>query len=407
PKAFEEGVPFDGSSIEGFTRISESDMYLKPDPENVLVYPWESSTSNGLTYKNAGVICDVYQPDDTHFNGDPRWCLKQVAEKARKSGYKMYTGPEPEFFLFERDPKSSSPILTDRGSYFDLIPVDKGEQTRKDIVIDLEKVGFHVETAHHEAAPSQHEIDFQYEEALHTADHLSTFKTTTKTIALQRGLHATFMPKPLPQENGSGMHTHISLFKDGDNCFYNPNKPYNLSDMGLHFIAGIIDHIDAITALANPTVNSYKRLVPGYEAPVNVSWGQVNRSALIRIPSTNTPEVSTRIELRSPDPTANPYLAFAAILRAGLEGVEKGLQPPEPVDEDIYNMASETKKERRIHTLPQTLGEALDHLEKDELIQETLGPHIYPKYLKAKRTETKEYNTIVTDWEIDKYMTYY
>jgi len=407
PKAFEEGMPFDGSSIEGFARISESDMYLKPDPDSVLVYPWASHTKGGEAYKNAGIVCDVCTPEGEPFVGDPRWILRRVQGEAGEMGYSLYAGPEPEFFVFEREGEEPSTILHDRGSYFDLVPIDRGEKTRKDIVISLEKMGFCVEAAHHEVAPSQHEIDFQYDEAIRMADDIMTFKTTTKTIALQHGICATFMPKPLAGENGSGMHVHLSLFEDGKNCFYGADKPYHLSDEALHFTAGIIEHIDAITALTNPTVNSYKRLVPGYEAPVNISWGQVNRSALIRVPATNTPEVSTRIELRSPDPTANPYLAFAAILKAGLQGIKEELTPPQPVDEDIYNMSMQAKEEKEIGTLPGSLGEALQALEEDDLIQQALGSHVTEKYLQAKYSEEEEYKKIVTDWELEKYMKYY
>ena len=406
PKAFEEGIPFDGSSIEGFARISESDMYLQPDPDSVIVYPWESSTTGGENYRNAGVICDVFTPDGEPFQGDPRWVLKNIMGEAKEMGYEMFVGPEPEFFLFS-EMEDYAPILHDNGSYFDLVPVDKGERTRKEIVISLEKIGFQVETAHHEVAPSQHEIDFQYDEALKIADQIMNFRTTTKTIALFRDLRATFMPKPLPGENGSGMHTHISLFSGDKNVFYKKSNPYKLSDIGLHFIAGIIEHIEALTAITNPTVNSYKRLVPGYEAPVNISWGRVNRSALIRIPSTNTPEISTRIELRSPDPSANPYLAFAAILKAGLHGIKEKIKPPKPVDEDIYNMSTSMKEERKIESLPSSLGRALDALEEDELIQNALGPHITEKFIKAKREEEKEYKKSVSEWELKKYIHYY
>lgn len=406
-KTLEEGMPFDGSSIEGFARISESDMYLKPIPESVTVYPWISTTSSGEKYRNAGIMCDVLTPEGEEFEGAPRQALKSVLRQAKQQGYKMFVGPEPEFFLFTSEGETPSPTLHDEASYFDLVPIDKGEQTRKEIVMSLEKIGFQVEAAHHEVAPSQHEIDFEYEEALGMADDLMTFKTTTKTIALKHGLQATFMPKPLTEENGSGMHTHISLFKNGSNCFYDSDNPYQLSTTALHFLAGITHHIDAITAVANPTVNSYKRLVPGYEAPVNVSWGRVNRSALIRIPSTNSPEVSTRIELRSPDPTANPYLAFASILKAGLHGIEQGMSPPDPIDEDIYNMSPEVKQRRDITTLPQRLYASLKALENDNIIQEALGPHITAKYLQAKKTEQREYQQKVTDWEIQKYMKYY
>lgn len=406
PKAFEEGIPFDGSSIEGFARISESDMYLRPDPDTVIVYPWESSTTEGEEYHNAGVICDVFTPEGEPFRGDPRWVLKQAMKDAEEEGYKMFVGPEPEFFLFS-ETEDLSPVLHDDGSYFDLVPIDKGEKTRKEVITSLEKIGFQVETAHHEVAPSQHEIDFQYDEALKIADQIMNFRTTTKTIALFRDLQATFMPKPLSGENGSGMHTHISLFSNGKNIFYKDSNPYKLSDKGLHFIGGLIEHIEALTAVTNPTVNSYKRLVPGYEAPVNISWGRVNRSALIRIPSTNTPKESTRVELRSPDPSANPYLAFAAIFKAGLHGIEEKIDPPNPVDEDIYKMSSSKKREMEIDSLPQSLGRALDALENDQLIQEALGPHITEKFIRAKREEEKEYMTSVGKWELKKYMSYY
>ncbi|MBS3814544.1 type I glutamate--ammonia ligase, partial [Candidatus Bipolaricaulota bacterium] len=402
PKALKEGVAFDGSSIEGFARIFESDMYLHPDVDTLTIYPWESETSEGEKYRNARIICDVHKPDGDPFEGDPRYALKKVQGEAGSRGLEMFAGAEPEFFMFrsngENELRNSSTALHDQGGYFDLMPVDKGEEARKDIVISLEKMGFEVETAHHEVASSQHEIDFRYDEALTLADQLITFKTTTKTIALKHGLNATFMPKPYERINGSGMHTHISLTEDGKNCFYEPDNPYELSDKALHFIGGLIEHIDAITALTNPTVNSYKRLVPGYEAPVNISWGRHNRSVLIRVPHTSTPKTSTRIELRSPDPTANPYLTFTAILKAGLHGIEEGIEPPEPVEEDLYEMKDGTKEERGISSLPESLTKALDALEEDEVITDAIGSHILEHYLRAKRTEAREYQVNVTDW---------
>ena len=408
-KAFAEGVPFDGSSIEGFARISESDMYLSPDPDTVRVFPWKSRTSDGLEYKNASVVCDVCTVEGEPFAGDPRWVLKRAQKRAADLGLKMFVGPEPEFFLFKQNGDPSSTILHDRAGYFDLAPVDKGEETRKDIVISLEKMGFKVEAAHHEVAPSQHEIDFQYDEAVNMADDIMTFKATTRTIALKHGLNATFMPKPYSKENGSGMHTHISLadVESEENVFFSSSAPYNLSEKALSFVGGLIEHIGALTAVTNPTVNSYKRLVPGYEAPVNISWGQRNRSALIRVPATSTPQSSTRVELRNPDPTANPYLAFAAILSAGLHGIEAGIKPPEPVDEDIYNMDDAVKESRAIGALPGTLGEALDALEADEVVREALGEHVLENYLRAKRAELEEYRINVTDWEKERYMKYY
>lgn len=411
PKALKEGVAFDGSSIEGFARIFESDMYLHPDVDTLTIYPWGSETSEGEKYSNARIICDVHKPDGDPFEGDPRYTLKKIQREAGSKGLEMFAGTEPEFFMFrsngENELRNSSTELHDQGGYFDLMPVDKGEEARKDIVISLEKMGFEVETAHHEVASSQHEIDFRYDEALALADQLITFKTTTKTIALKHGLNATFMPKPYEKINGSGMHTHISMTKGGKNCFYEPDNPYELSDRALHFIGGLIEHIGAITALTNPTVNSYKRLVPGYEAPVNISWGRHNRSVLIRVPHTSTPETSTRIELRSPDPTANPYLTFTAILKAGLHGIEEGIEPSEPVEEDLYEMKDGKKEERGIGSLPSSLTRALDALEEDEVITEAIGPHILDHYLRAKRTEAREYQVNVTDWEIEKYMKYY
>ncbi len=410
PRALKEGQAFDGSSIEGFARICESDMYLYPDINTLRIYPWKSTTGQGKEYANARIICDVQTPNGKPFDGDPRYVLKKTQQEAGQRGLKMFTGPEPEFFMFKNDSEewgNSSTIFHDQGGYFDLMPVDKGEETRKDIVISLQKMGFEVEAAHHEVASSQHEIDFRYDEAVNMADHLITFKTTTKTIAIQHGLNATFMPKPYKKENGSGMHTHISLTENGNNCFYNSDHPYGLSDKAFHFIGGLLEHIDALTALTNPTVNSYKRLVPGYEAPVNISWGRHNRSVLVRIPYTSTPETSTRIELRSPDPTANPYLAFAGILKAGLHGIQEEIQPPEPVEEDIYEMDRLTKEERGIGSLPETLADALDALEEDDLIADAIGPHILENYLRAKRTEVREYRINVTDWEIEKYMKYY
>lgn len=410
PRALKNGQAFDGSSIEGFARICESDMYLYPDVNTLRIYPWRSTTGQGEEYANARIICDVQTPDGEPFEGDPRYMLKQAQEQAGKKGLKMFAGTEPEFFMFKNDSEewgNSSTIFHDQGGYFDLMPVDKGEETRKDIVISLEKMGFQVEAAHHEVASSQHEIDFRYDHAVNMADHLITFKTTTKTIAIQHGLNATFMPKPYKKENGSGMHTHISLTEDGKNCFYNPDHPYGLSDKAFYFVGGLLEHINALTALTNPTVNSYKRLVPGYEAPVNISWGRHNRSVLVRIPYTSTPESSTRIELRSPDPTANPYLAFAGILKAGLHGIEEEIQPPEPVEEDIYEMDKLTKEERGIGSLPETLADALAALEEDEVIADAIGPHILENYLRAKRTEVREYRINVTDWEIEKYMKYY
>ncbi len=402
-ETLEKGIAFDGSSIEGFVRIFESDMYLKPDPSTLAIYPW--TEGNG---KTARLICDVLRPDGSPFEGDPRYVLKRAIAEAAQEGFTMYAGAEAEFFLFRQDPSGHPSLeLHDKGGYFDLMPVDQGEETRKAIVEALEHMGFEVEAAHHEVAPSQHEIDFRYADALRTADNIVTFKFVVKTVAMQHGLHATFMPKPIAGINGSGMHTHLSLFRDGVNAFYDPSDPYNLSDVAKGFLAGLIEHIDAITAIANPLVNSYKRLVPGYEAPVNVSWARINRSALIRVPASNTPETSTRMELRSPDPSANPYLLYAVVLMSGLDGIRRGLTPPEPVEENIYALTEEQRAEREIKTLPGSLEEALAALERDEVVKSALGSHILEHYLEAKRREIEEYRTRVTPWEIDRYLKYY
>ncbi len=406
-EVLERGIPFDGSSIEGFARISESDMYLKPDPETFAIYPWSLGNKNERT---ARLICDVYTPDEEPFPGDPRYCLKRQIAKAAEKGYRMLAGPEPEFFLLKLGPDGRPTLdLHDRGSYFDLMPVDLGEETRQAIVIALEEMGFEVEAAHHEVAPAQHEIDFRYTDVLRTADNIITFKMVTKTIALSRGLYATFMPKPIRGINGSGMHTHISLWsiKEDRNAFYDPNDKYGLSKVAYHFMGGVIAHIRALTALTNPLINSYKRLVPGYEAPVNVSWARINRSALIRVPASNTPETSTRIELRSPDPTANPYLAYAAVLAAGLDGIKNEIEPPPPVEENIYELTPKERAERQIATLPASLEEALEELKRDEVVKEALGEHIYQRFLAAKYQEIEEYRTVVTRWEIDRYLEYY
>jgi len=402
-EVLEKGISFDGSSIEGFVRISESDMYLRPDPETFTVYPWSEEGK-----RTARLICDVYTPDGEPFRGDPRYCLKRAISQAGELGYRMFAGPEPEFFLLHLD-EHGRPTLTpqDQGSYFDLLPLDRGEETRAEIVRALTEMGFEIEAAHHEVAPAQHEIDFRYSDVLKTADNIVTFKQVTKTIALSKGLYATFMPKPIPGINGSGMHTHISLFQGERNAFYDPEDRYNLSETAYHFMGGVIEHIHAITALANPLINSYKRLVPGFEAPVNISWARINRSALIRVPDSQTPETSTRLELRSPDPAANPYLAYAAILAAGLDGIKRKSEPPPPVEENIYEMSTEEREERQIATLPGSLEEALAALKQDEVIKDALGEHIMEKFLTAKEQELQDYRTMVSRWEIERYLQYY
>lgn len=398
-KALKDGILFDGSSIDGFVRIEESDMLLRPDPNTFAILPW---TTNGV--KSARLICDVHLPNGEPFEGDPRYRLKLVVEKAAKMGFKAFAGPEPEFFLLKRDEKTRHPILEllDQGGYFDLLPIDFGEEARKDMVIALEKMGLQVEASHHEVAPSQHEIDFKYDCILNTADNVQTFKFVVRTVALFHNLHATFMPKPFFGINGSGMHTHMSLFKGDQNAFHDPVKPFELSDICLHFIAGVLKHSKSITAITNPTINSYKRLVPGYEAPVNIAWSVGNRSALIRVP--NVRGKATRIEYRSPDPTCNAYLAFALILAAGLDGIENKLVPPQAVDENIFKLESSEKSKLKIEQLPKNLEEALEYMQKDPLIKEVLGEHIYKKFLQLKKREWFEFSTSVTNWEIERYL---
>lgn len=402
-EVLDRGLSFDGSSIEGFVRISESDMYLRPDPGSFAVYPWSKEGR-----RTGRLICDIYTPSGEPFGGDPRHCLRRAIARAAELGYRMFIGPEPEFFLLHLDDQGQPTVTPqDQGGYFDLLPIDRGEGTRAEIVRSLTEMGFEVEAAHHEVAPAQHEIDFHYTDALRTADNIITFKQVTKTIALSHGLYATFMPKPIAGINGSGMHSHISLLQGSKNVFYDPHDRYNLSEVAYHFMGGIIAHICAITALANPLINSYKRLVPGFEAPVNISWARINRSALIRVPDSQTPEASTRLELRSPDPSANPYLAFAAILACGLEGISRKTEPPPPVEENIYELSTEERNERRIATLPGSLEEALHCLREDEVVKEALGEHILERFLEAKERELADYRMAVSRWEIDRYLQYY
>jgi len=396
--AFDKGIMFDGSSIEGFVRIEESDMYLKPDPDTFAVLPWTSEN-----IKSARLICDVYTPDGKPFEGDPRYRLKVVREKAKKMGFSVFAGPELEFFIIPADDEGK-PILRflDSGSYFDLLPLSKAEELRRDAAVALRKMGILVEASHHEVAPSQHEVDFKYSDILKTADNTQTVKLVIKTMAIFHGFHATFMPKPFFGVNGSGMHVHMSLFKDGKNAFYDPNDPLGLSDTLRKFVGGLMKHARAITAITNPTVNSYKRLVPGYEAPVNIAWSVGNRSAMIRVPKARGE--GTRIEYRAPDPSCNIYLAFAVMVSAGLHGIEEGIEPPPPVEENIYRMPPERKKELKIMPLPGSLKEAIEEMEKDPLIREVLGDHIYEKFLETKEREWREFTVHVTDWELKKYI---
>jgi glutamine synthetase len=398
-KAFTEGIYFDGSSIEGYVRIQESDMRLKPDPETFAILPWRDGRS-------ARLICDVIDTSTGEpFEGDPRYVLKQALERAEEMGFKVNAAPEPEFFLFEEDEEGRATTKTnDAGGYFDLAPKDLASDVRRDIIYGLESMGFEIEASHHEVAQGQHEINFEYDDALTTADNVGTFRTVVRAIAAQHDLHATFMPKPIARINGSGMHTHLSLFtEDGDNAFHDEDDEFNLSATAKQFLAGILEHAPAITAVANPTVNSYKRLVPGYEAPVYVAWSDRNRSALIRKPAARVPAAS-RIELRSPDPSSNPYLALAAIITAGLDGIEKGLEADDPIRENIYEFDEQKREEYGIDTLPGNLGEALDALEADEVVQDALGEHVYEKFVEAKTQEFDEYRVDVSDWELDRYL---
>lgn len=396
-KALNHGISFDGSSIEGFVRIEESDMVLKPDTNTFELLPWGH---NGGAV--ARMICDVHQPDGEPFVGDPRYVLRRAIKEAADMGFEMNTGPELEFFLFEKEDGHATTIPHDSAGYFDFGPVDLAENIRREIVIALEGMNFEIEASHHEVASGQHEIDFKYSDALTTADNVVTFKYVTRTIANNMGLHATFMPKPLFTENGSGMHTNISLFKDGENAFYDPGAPNGISETLKYFIGGMLKHITAITAITNPTVNSYKRLVPGYEAPVYISWSGANRSSLIRIPMARGS--STRVELRSPDPSCNPYLSFAVILMAGLEGIRNKIDPGESVDDNIYLMGPEERLQRGIDSLPGNLRDALNELEHDNVIIEALGSHVFNDFMRMGRAEWETYRIQVHDWEIQRYI---
>ncbi|MFP8957723.1 type I glutamate--ammonia ligase [Natrialbaceae archaeon A-CW3] len=401
-KAFTEGIYFDGSSIEGFVRIQESDMRLVPDPDTFAILPWRQSHESA----SARMICDVYNTSSGEpFKGDPRYILKRALDRASDMGYTVNAAPEPEFFLFEEDEEGRATTETnDAGGYFDLAPKDLASDVRRDIIYGLENMGFEIEASHHEVAEGQHEINFEYDDALTTADNVGTFRTVVRAIAAEHGYHATFMPKPIPRVNGSGMHTHISLFtEDGENAFHDDDDEFNLSSSAKSFLAGVLEHAPAITAIANPTVNSYKRLVPGYEAPVYVAWSDRNRSALIRKPAARVPAAS-RVELRSPDPSCNPYLALAVMIHAGLDGIEQNLEAPDPVRENIYEFDEEKREEYGIDTLPTNLGEAVEALEEDEAIFSALGEHVGPKFVEAKKQEFNEYLIEVSEWELEKYL---
>jgi len=402
PKALDNKMMFDGSSIEGFVRIEESDMYLVPDLDTWVVFPWGNEHG-----KVARLICDIYNPDGTPFEGDPRYILKRALKEAEEMGYTAFNvGPEPEFFLFKLDEKGEPTLdLNDQGGYFDFAPLDLGENCRRDIVLTLEKMGFEIEASHHEVAPGQHEIDFKYANALHAADQILTFKLVVKTVAHKHGLHATFMPKPLYGVAGSGMHANQSLFRGNQNVFFDESDELGLSETAKHYLAGILLHARGFTAITNPLVNSYKRLVPGYEAPCYVAWSAKNRSPLIRIPSSRG--VSTRIEVRSPDPATNPYLALAVMLKAGLDGIKNKLAAPPAIDRNIYVMNEEEREENGISSLPATLKEAIECLKADSVICEALGEHALIHFIEAKEIEWDMFRTRVHDWEREQYMSTY
>jgi glutamine synthetase len=401
-KALDNKMMFDGSSIEGFVRIEESDMYLYPDLDTWVIFPWTAEKG-----KVARLICDIYNADGTPFAGDPRNNLKRVLSEMVELGFTDFNlGPEPEFFLFKLDQKGEPTLeLNDNAGYFDLAPTDLGENCRRDIVLELEEMGFEIEASHHEVAPGQHEIDFKYAHALKACDDIQTFKLVVKTIARKHGLHATFMPKPLYGVAGSGMHCNLSLFKNGENSFFDATGELQMSDTARQFIAGILAHAQNFTAVTNPTVNSYKRLVPGYEAPCYVAWSAQNRSPLIRIPASRG--MSTRVEVRSVDPAANPYLAMAVLLKAGLDGIKNNLTPPAPVDRNIYVMTNEERVEAGIADLPASLAEALQKMKADEVITSALGNHILEHFVEAKEIEWDIFRTTVHQWERDQYMSIY
>ncbi len=397
--AFEEGMGFDGSSIDGFTRLEESDMVAMPNPESFAVLPWRP-TEQGV----GRMFCDIVKPDGEPFEGDPRYALRRITDKAADMGFTMYVGPELEFFYFADDQDTE---VLDNGGYFDLTPLDIASDLRRETVLTLEKMGIPVEYSHHEVAPSQHEIDLRYADAATMADNVMTYRLVVKEIALQNGVYATFMPKPIFGQNGSGMHVHQSLFSKDGNAFFDANDPegFNLSEVAKHYIAGLLKYAPEFTAVTNPLVNSYKRLVPGYEAPVYIAWARRNRSALVRVPMYKPgKENATRLELRSPDPSANPYLAFAVMLGAGLKGIEDKLPLMPEATNNIFHMSDAELETAGINILPGTLGEAIDLFENSELMKEVLGEHIHEFYVANKRKEWDEYRMQVTEWELDKYL---
>ena len=397
-KALDGRVMFDGASIEGFARVEESDMYLEPDLNTFEIFPWRPQQG-----KVARLICEVRKADGSVFESDPRYVLKKTIERATKLGYTFDVGPECEFFLFHTDEAGLPTTFShEKASYFDIGPLDLGENARRDMVLTLEEMGFEIESSHHENAPAQHEIDFKYDEALATADNIQTFKMVVRTIARKHGLHATFMPKPKAGCSGSGMHLNMSLSKDGKNVFIDTEDAIGLSKEAYYFIGGIMKHVKAITFIANPIINSYKRLVPGYEAPVYIAWSANNRTPMIRIPSTRGK--GTRVELRSPDPSANPYLTLAVCLAAGLEGIEKKIEPPKSIDRNLFAMTPEELEKAGLERLPVSLMDSIREFQNDTFIQDVLGRDLSRKYLNAKLEEYAEYRSQITDWELGRYL---
>ncbi|MBW2029885.1 MAG: glutamine synthetase [Deltaproteobacteria bacterium] len=392
-----EGMGFDGSSIEGFARIQESDMIAKPDPTTFQMVPWRSQDR-----PVARMFCDILNPDGTPYEGDPRYVFKRLLKRVADAGFTFYLGPELEYFYF-KDNRNRE--ILDSGGYFDTRPLDLGSDLRRDTIFGLQSMGIQVEYSHHEVAPSQHEIDLRYDEGLRMADKTMTYRVVVKEIARHHGVYATFMPKPIFGQNGSGMHVHQSLFRGDQNAFYDPKDKFNLSDIAKHYIAGLMHHAPEITSITNQWVNSYKRLVPGYEAPVYVSWARRNRSAMIRVPMYKPgKELATRIEFRSPDPACNPYLAFAAMLGAGMSGIEKKMELPEPIEEDIFEMNPAERRAYGITDLPGNLYAAILETEKSELVREVLGDHIFDKFIENKKIEWDQYRTHVSQFEVDKYL---
>lgn len=400
-KALNNECMFDGSSIDGFVRIEESDMNLRPNLDSFVIFPWRPQQG-----KVARLICDVYRPDGTPFEGDPRYILKKAIAEAAELGYEMNVGPECEFFLFETDEHGNATTNTqDKAGYFDLAPTDLGENARRDMTLALEEMGFEIEASHHEVAEGQNEIDFKYGDALTTADNIMTFKLVVKSIAQRHGLHASFMPKPVFGINGSGMHVNMSLFKDGKNAFVDESDKNGLSDVAYKFIAGLLKNIKGLAAITNPLVNSYKRLVPGYEAPVYLAWSCKNRTALIRVPASRG--AGTRVELRCPDPSSNPYLVLASLLQAGLDGIKNNLEVPAETVSNIFAMTDEERKANGIDNLPNNLYEAVNFMKESELAKKALGEHVFNNYIEAKAAEWDDYRTKVHDWELENYLNRY